>query len=73
MKKDASYISGYAEKKRFKEDVAESAVAWVAVRCKKDRISKSVYRWVIETIPNRLKVLDDLMLNQNMRPLTCKK
>ena len=73
MKKDASYISGYAEKKRFKEDIAESAVAWVAVRCKKDRISKSVYEWVIKTIPNRLKVLDDLMLNQNMRPLTCKK
>ena len=40
QKKDAKSISRYAESKPLIEDVAESVVAWVAVRCKKDRISK---------------------------------
>ena len=73
QKKDANYISEYAEKKPLSEDIAESAVAWVAVRCKKDRISKSVYKKIIKTIPNRLKVLDDLIFRNSLNPLICKR
>lgn len=73
QKKDGNYISKYAEKKPLNEDIAESAVAWVAVRCKKDRISKSVYKKIIKTIPNRLKVLDDLIFRNSLNPLICKK
>ena len=73
QKKDGNYISKYAEKKPLNEDIAESAVAWVAVRCKKDRISKSVYKKIIKTIPNRLKVLDDLIFRNSLNPLICKR
>ena len=73
QKKDGNYISKYAEKKPLDEDIAESAVAWVAVRCKKDRISKSVYKKIIKTIPNRLKVLDDLIFRNSLNPLICKR
>jgi len=73
QKKDANYISEYAEKKPLGEDIAESAVAWVAVRCKKDRISKSVYKKIIKTIPNRIKIFDDLIFGNSLSPLICKK
>ena len=44
------------------EDLAETIMAWVAVRCKADRISKSFYSKVINGIPNRLKLLDKKIL-----------
>ena len=73
QKKDLNYISGYAKKKPNVEDIAESVVAWVAVRCKKNRISKSIYKSIINSIPNRLNILDNLIFNNSLHPLTCKK
>ena len=73
QKEDAKSISRYAKKNPLVEDIAESVVAWVAVRCKKDRISNSVYKKIIKTIPNRLTVLDDLIFRNSQYPLICKK
>ena len=73
QKQDAKYISRYAKKDPLNEDIAESVVAWVAARCKKDRIENSVYKKIIKTIPNRLTVLDDLIFRNSQYPLTCKK
>ena len=71
QKKDNASISKYAEKNPNREDVAESIVAWVASRCKKARISKSAYKEINNTIPNRLKVLDDLIYINQTYPLSC--
>jgi len=73
QKQDAKSISRYAESNPLVEDIAESVVAWVAVRCKRDRISKKKYKMIIKTIPNRLIVLDDLIFGNSVYPLTCKK
>jgi len=60
------YASEYA-KTNSKEDFAESIVAWIAVRHKSDKISKSDLAKFNEFIPNRLKLFDEM--NFNMRPL----
>ena len=73
QKQDAKSISRYAESNPLVEDIAESVVAWVAVRCKRDRISKKKYKMIIKNIPNRLIVLDDLIFGNSVYPLTCKK
>ena len=73
QKQDVKSISRYAESNPLVEDIAESVVAWVAVRCKKDKISKKKYKMIINTIPNRLTVLDDLIFRNSQYPLICKK
>ena len=69
-KADNKFISKYAKQYPGREDVAETINWWIAVRCKPDTISKSNYKKILETIPNRLKYLDNQ--NYDTFPLTCK-
>ena len=69
-KADEFYISNYAKEFPNREDIAETIVPWIAVRCKSERIKKADYKKITEGIPNRLKVLDESYLN-DMRPMKC--
>ena len=69
-KEDKFYITNYAKSKPKREDIAETIVPWIAVRCKSDRIKKQDYKKIMEGIPNRLKVLDESYLI-DMRPMKC--
>ena len=69
-KEDKFYITKYAKSKPKREDIAETIVPWIAVRCKSERIKKADYKKITEGIPNRLKVLDESYLN-DMRPMKC--
>ena len=66
-KKDKEYISEYAKQYPKSEDVAESIVAWIAVRYRLDRISNGNAEIILKTIPNRLKCFDEQ--NFDMYPL----
>ena len=66
-KKDKEYISKYAKKYPQSEDVAESIVAWIAVRYRLDRISNGHAEIILKTIPNRLQFFDEQ--NFDMYPL----
>ena len=66
------FISKYASEHPRREDIAESVVAWVAARCKQNRIDKSIYNQIINTIPNRLKILDNIIDKNDTYPLVCK-
>ena len=70
QKADNKFISKYAKEFPDGEDVAETILWWVAVKCKPDRISKSNYKKVLKAIPNRLKYLDEQ--NYDVYPLVCK-
>tara|TARA_B100000787_G_C16121117_1_gene262718 strand:+ start:87 stop:899 length:813 start_codon:yes stop_codon:yes gene_type:complete len=70
QKKDNIFISEYAFKNPNIEDVSETIIWWVAVRCNLDIISKSNYKKIIEAIPNRLKYLDEQSFDTY--PLICK-
>jgi hypothetical protein len=67
---DNKFISKYAKEFPYREDIADTIVFWIAVRCNPDRISKSNYKKIIEAIPNRLKYLDEQ--NYDTYPLVCK-
>tara|TARA_B100001250_G_scaffold279180_1_gene241557 strand:- start:1119 stop:1985 length:867 start_codon:yes stop_codon:yes gene_type:complete len=69
---DKGFISKYASEHPRREDIAESVVAWVAARCKQNRIDKSIYNQIINTIPNRLKILDNIIDKNDTYPLVCK-
>jgi hypothetical protein len=60
------YATEYA-KTNSKEDFAESITAWIGVRYKSDKISKSDLAKFNEFIPNRLKLFDEM--NFKMYPL----
>ena len=64
-------LSKYAKDFPKTEDVVETIIWWVAVRCKTDRISESNYKKILEAIPNRLKYLDEQ--NYDTYPMVCKK
>ena len=64
---DGSFISTYARDHPDREDIAESALAWIAVRYRSHRIGRKVADTIIESIPNRLAFFDGLGLD--MRPL----
>ena len=68
-KADNKFISRYAKKNPNREDIAETVKWWIGIRCKKDKISESLYRKILEGLPNRLKYLDEQ--NYDMRPLVC--
>ena len=70
-KKDKEYISEYAKQYPKSEDVAESIVAWIAVRYRLDRISNGNAEIILKTIPNRLKFFDEQ--NFDMYPLVPRK
>ena len=67
---DNKFISPYAKEFPYREDVAETILWWIAVRCKPDRIYKSDYKKILEGIPNRLKYFDEQ--NYDTYPLVCK-
>ena len=72
---DKNIISKYARTNE-KEDYAETMVAWVGARCKKNRLSKYKYERIITSIPNRLRELDKEVktLNQlgyDTSPMKC--
>ena len=71
IKKDKEYISEYAKQYPKSEDVAESIVAWIAVRYRLDRISNGNAEIILKTIPNRLKFFDEQ--NFDMYPLVPRK
>ena len=40
------------------EDVSESIMAWIYIKCKSDRIPKKKYDKIVKTIPKGIKYLD---------------
>ena len=55
---DPGFITLYARDYPDREDLADTAVAWFAVRYRPETISSDQYDVIIETIPNRLAYLD---------------
>ena len=56
---------------KYIEDIAETIIGWVDVRCKPNTISKKHFEQINEAIPNRLKYLDKQ--NYDTFPLICGK
>tara|TARA_B100000214_G_scaffold325608_1_gene263230 strand:- start:339 stop:1493 length:1155 start_codon:yes stop_codon:yes gene_type:complete len=69
---DLKYISKYATT-NIDEDLAETVVAWVGLRCKPERIKKSDFEKVSEGIKNRLKFIDNFAAKKlvNTYPMEC--
>ena len=68
---DSKYITKYATTNP-REDVAETILFWVALRCT-DGISKKNKKKIIEGIPNRIVYLDKMNFNTaNTLPMVCK-
>jgi predicted small lipoprotein YifL len=55
---DSTFISTYAEAHPAREDLAESFLAYLALRFRPDRVEASVRQVIAETIPNRLAYFD---------------
>lgn len=55
---DGGFVSQYACENPTREDLAESFVGWFAVRYQPGALTHVQYRWILETIPNRLAYLD---------------
>ena len=67
--KDDAYISIYALTNcGTREDIAESFLAYFAVRYRKDRISDDTYNTIMRTIPNRIEFFDSLNLKMFSPP-----
>ncbi len=66
---DPDFISDYARSFPEREDLAESFVPWLAVRCAADQIDPVDIATIKATIPNRLAYLDSLGLD--LQPLDC--
>jgi len=58
VKADKEYISEYAKEKPDSEDVAESLVSWVALRCHQSRQEVKNVDMIKNRIPNRLEYFD---------------
>ena len=55
---DRTYISNHARSSPYNEDVAETTLAWFAVRYRPDRISRAQQEKILSSVPNRLAYLD---------------
>lgn len=55
---DGTFISEYAQEHPFREDVAESFLAWFAVRYHPERLAPADLFAILDTIPNRLAYFD---------------
>ena len=57
----------------FREDVAETIPFWIAVRC--TNRSKRLKNTILKSIPNRIKALDQFIINNNLStsPMICDK
>ncbi len=64
---DGNFISHYARDFFRREDMAESFLAYMALRYRSDRIEEYTKAKILETIPNRIQFFDDL--NLNMYPI----
>lgn len=62
---DPTFISTYARDHAAGEDVAESLVAWLAVRYRASRIDAELRTTIAKTIPNRLRYFDGLGLQMH--------
>ncbi len=58
---DEVFISDYAKDNPKREDIAESFLAWIAVRHRADRISAQDFNAIIKAIPNRLIYFDEIV------------
>ncbi len=58
---DGRFISYYAHTRKDREDVAESYVAWFAVRCAADLLTPAELDFIRSAIPARLAYFDDLL------------
>ncbi len=68
QKADGAYISHYAQRYPQREDVAESFLAYLAVRYLPSRISKAWKTTILDTIPNRIAYFDALLSAGDMKP-----
>ena len=64
---DNHFISTYARDNPTREDISESYLLYMAVRYRSDRISESLERTILETMPNRMAYFD--LQNFNMYPV----
>ena len=55
---DPAFVSRYARDYPDREDLADTAVAWFAVRYRPDRISPGQHQAILDAIPNRLAYFD---------------
>ncbi|MFO0939460.1 MAG: hypothetical protein U0930_01705 [Pirellulales bacterium] len=60
QKKDAMFISKYAEENPRREDIAESIVPYLAIRFRPDRIAKAQLETITQSIPARIEFFDGL-------------
>ena len=60
---DGKFISDYASDHPDREDVAESVLAYFALRYRPDRLAASHRAAIADTIPNRLEYFDGLALD----------
>ena len=67
IKDEYTHITNYAGTNTG-EDLAETSVAWVALRCM-EKTSKKHRKKILEGVPNRIKLLDSLKLNTE--PMKC--
>ena len=68
FKDEYTHVTKYAST-YVSEDLAETAVAWVALRCM-NKTSKKHRKKILDGIPNRIKLFDNLKLNT--APMKCK-
>ncbi|NNE71845.1 MAG: T9SS type A sorting domain-containing protein [Rhodothermales bacterium] len=59
---DGVFLTTHAQLNPSSEDVAATFPAWVAVRLRPERLHPEVFRKIVEGVPNRLAVLDELGL-----------
>ena len=64
---DPTFVSSYARSHPEREDIAESIVAYLAIRFRADRISADTYSSILGAIPERIAFFDGLGLE--MHPL----
>jgi len=58
---DGNYISTYAQANPYREDLAESFVAWFALRCRSDRLPQNDRQTICSAIPYRLAFFDSVI------------
>lgn len=59
QKADNNFMTDYARDNPEREDVAESFLFYMAIRYRSDRISDSLEKIILETMPNRISYFDN--------------
>jgi len=63
QQEDRIFISNYARDNPTREDIAETFLMYLAVKHRSDRISPGLKETITNTIPNRIKYLDNQTWN----------